>query len=374
MERFKPAPPRWLPPEPFDVQRGWDGTYAADSTPVHVLAASYHGKPVLFRVITPWITEPELMPSNRVAARRLASLVVVIIGGTLLVLIAGFLTRKNIRLGRGDRKGSFHLAAWVFMLTFVQRILLAHHVSKLDDEYTVFANQIAIALFVAALIWIYYMALEPYVRRSWPEYLISWTRFLHWDYRNPMVGRDVLAGSLGGALLALGVHIVNGLPAWFHVAGQTPINAHGVALGPVHTFIGAMLAVLISPIIMALSMLFLFFVLRMVTKRFWPAVILFAALNAILWAGNENVIAEGSAAIVFAIIISVVLLRFGLLGLIAAYTVEGFLAGFPVALDSSRWYFARGIVPLLIVCALAIYSFRMSLGGRPVFAALTAEE
>jgi len=374
ISQFKPAPPSWLPPAPFDVQRGWEGTYAGDTTSIHVLAASYHGKPVVFRVITPWIDQPELMPSERLAARRVASLLVVIFGGTLLALIAAFLTRKNIRLGRGDRKGAFHLAAWAFLVTCIQRILLAHHGGKFDDEFTILANQVSIALFVGALIWIYYMALEPYVRRSWPEYLISWTRLLHKDYRNPMVGRDVLAGSLAGALIALVSHIVNGLPAWFHLPGQTPINAQGVALGPVHRFIGSILAVLVGPTIFGLSMLFLFFVLRTVTRRLWLAVLLFGVLNAVMNAGNENVMAEGIAAVIYAVITCVVLLRFGLLGLIAGGVVENLLVAFPVALDSSRWYFARGLVPVLLVLALALYAFRISLGSRSVFGFLSAED
>jgi Protein kinase domain/zinc-ribbon domain len=374
ISRFKSAPPRWLPPEPFDVQRGWEGTYAGDSTPIRVLAASHHGKPVLFRVMPPWIDQPELVPTSHVGGRRVAYLLIVAVGGTLLALIGLFLARKNIRLGRGDREGAFRLAAWYFLVNYLARILLAHHVAKFDDEYTILTDQVALALFFSAVIWVYYMALEPYVRRSWPEYLISWTRLLHWDYRNPMVGRDVLAGSVAGALLALVSHIVNGLPAWFNLAGQTPINANGLALGPVHRFVGGILFFLLIPIISGLSMLFLFFILRTVTKRYWIAVMLFGVLNAILLAGTENVIAEGTAAVISAALISIVLLRFGLLGLVAAYTVQDFMSGFPVALDPSRWYFARGLVPVLIVLALALYGFRTSLGKQPVFAALTAEE
>jgi serine/threonine protein kinase len=373
INRFKPTPPRWLPPEPFDIQRGWEGTYAGDNTPIHVLAASFHGKPVVFRVITPWVDEPELMPSNRVAARRATSLFVIVIGGTLLAFLAAFLARKNIRLGRGDRKGAFRLAAWCFLVTSVDRILLAHHVSKLDDEFTILVDQVAIALFLAGLIWIYYIALEPYVRRSWPEYLISWTRLLHWEFRNPMVGRDVLAGCLGGSLFALVAHIVNGLPAWFHLHGQTPIDANSLALGPVRKFVGIMLSDLIGPIIFGLTMLFLFFLLRTVTKRFWLAVLLFGVLNVLLNGGQENVVAETIGAFVLAAITTIVLIRFGLLGLITAYTVQNFLQGLPVALDPSRWYFARGLVPVLLVLALALYAFRTSLGSRPLFPSLAQD-
>jgi hypothetical protein len=188
------------------------------------------------------------------------------------------------------------------------------------------------------------------------------------------VGRDVLAGCLGGGLFALVAHIVNGLPAWFHLHGQTPIDANNLALGPLRKFVGIMLSDLIGPIIFGLTMLFLFFLLRTVIRRFWLAVLLFAALNVLLLnGGQENVVAETIGAFVLAIITIIVLIRFGLLGLITAYTVQNFLQGFPVALDPSRWYFARGLVPVLLVLALALYAFRTSLGSRPLFPALAQD-
>ncbi|HVH88679.1 MAG TPA: hypothetical protein VM912_18320, partial [Terriglobales bacterium] len=325
-------------------------------------------------VITPWTDHPELMPRNRIVTRHFLNLLVVVGGGFTLTIVAMFLARKNIRLGRGDRKGAFRLAAWYFVLSWAARLLLAHHVGNFDAEANIIFEQAAVPLLYAALIWILYIALEPSVRRRWPEYLISWTRLLAGDLRNPMVGRDVLAGALGGALLALVAHVVNGLPAWFHLAGQTPINVNTPAVGPTQKFIGYVLSNFTGPITAGLTMLFLFFILRVAIRRYWLAVVLFSALNLVLYAGNENVIAEGTGAVVSVVLVAVVLLRFGLLGLIAAYTVQNFLEGFPIALDPSRWYFARGFVPVLIVLALAIYGFRISLGARPVFGFLTAEE
>jgi len=371
---FKAEPPRWLLPTPFDVQRGWEGAYDGDKTPIHVLGASYHGKPVAFSVITPWEDKPEWTSSSRFGARRFATLIIFVVGGALLAVIALFLVRKNVRLGRGDRSGAFRLAAWYFVVVCAAQILLAHHVTKVDDEFAIVMNQLAAALLSGVLIWIYYVALEPYVRRSWPEYLISWTRLLGGDYRNPMVGRDVLAGCLAGAVIALTVHVVNGLPAWFHLAGQTPINANDLALVAARKFVGMMLLVMIGSIGGGLTMLFSFFVLRTATKRYWAAVALLGVLYAVLYSGQENVIAEGIGAIIISSVLVITLLRFGLLGVIVAYTVLNFMEGFPVALDPSRWYFARGFIPVLIVLALAVYAFRISLGSRPVFALLTGDD
>jgi protein kinase-like protein len=374
ISRFKPATPKWLSPEPFDAQRGWEGTYDRDPTSVHVLAASYHGKPVVFRVITPWINEPEWASTTRKSTRNFVALTVIVGGGIVLLFAAAFVARKNVRLGRGDRKGAFRLAAACFFVGCVAKIFLSHHVAGLNVEFNnLLIIPTALAFFTAAVIWIYYMALEPYVRRSWPEYLISWTRLLAGNYRDPMVGRDLLAGCLLGSLMAMVEHVVNALPAWFNLAGQTPINGDGPVLGTTLNFAGTALQAFIGPVFVALTMLFLFFLIRTAAKSYWVSIVALGVLIAAMNLGQENVIAESVGAIVLSVLVLTALLRFGLLTLIAAYTTQNLLQGFPVALDPSRWYFARGFVPVLIVLAFALYGFRVSLGSRPVFAALTGD-
>ena len=53
----------------------------------------------------------------------------------------------------------------------------------------------ATATFFATLVWTVYLALEPFVRRYWPQTLISWTRILSGRMQDGAVGRDVLVGS-----------------------------------------------------------------------------------------------------------------------------------------------------------------------------------
>ncbi len=54
-----------------------------------------------------------------------------------------------------------------------------------------------------ASMWLLYIALEPYVRRNWPQTIISWTRLVSGRLRDPLVGRDIVSGILLG--MALGV-------------------------------------------------------------------------------------------------------------------------------------------------------------------------
>jgi hypothetical protein len=71
------------------------------------------------------------------------------------------------------------------------------HVFTSLQQFNVLVEIIKFSLFWAVFGGLVYCALEPYVRRWWSEYLISWSRLLAVDFRNPMIGRDVL---IGGAL------------------------------------------------------------------------------------------------------------------------------------------------------------------------------
>ena len=48
-----------------------------------------------------------------------------------------------------------------------------------------------------------YVALEPYVRRFWPDGILGWSRLLSGYVRDPRVGRDVLIGCVFAAVMTL---------------------------------------------------------------------------------------------------------------------------------------------------------------------------
>ena len=59
------------------------------------------------------------------------------------------------------------------------------------------------SVFYGLILWTVYLALEPYVRRHWPRTLISWSRLLAGQWRDPIVGRDVLIGAALGVTWTL---------------------------------------------------------------------------------------------------------------------------------------------------------------------------
>jgi hypothetical protein len=64
----------------------------------------------------------------------------------------------------------------------------------LSSEFNVFILGALYAAMRAATIWALYLAFEPYVRRRWPQSMITWSRVLSGEFRDPLVGGHLLIG------------------------------------------------------------------------------------------------------------------------------------------------------------------------------------
>jgi hypothetical protein len=69
-----------------------------------------------------------------------------------------FFARKNLRLGRGDRRGANHLALFILGLFILIAILKLPYFP---------VSLLGVIPCVAGLFWILYIALERFVRRRW---------------------------------------------------------------------------------------------------------------------------------------------------------------------------------------------------------------
>jgi hypothetical protein len=88
------------------------------------------------------------------------------------------------------------------------------------------------------------MALEPDFRRFWPRCLISWARLSSGKFRDPLVARDLLAGSMIGALVGALNYVETFLPYCFNLRGITPTQVNlGLLSDPGH-FTGALVSLL----------------------------------------------------------------------------------------------------------------------------------
>src|SRR4029453_3221547 len=117
------------------------------------------------------------------------------------VIAATLIGFRNVRLGLGDQHGAFRLALYTFVVSFLQGMLIAHHVPTLV-EFGIVSEHLAWSLLWTITVWIVYLALEPFVRGRWPHSIISWKRFISGQLRDPLVGRDLLLGILLGVTAA----------------------------------------------------------------------------------------------------------------------------------------------------------------------------
>src|SRR5206468_7968919 len=91
----------------------------------------------------------------------------------LVPLVAAiFLARRNLKAGRGDRSGAFRIGVGFLLVHLVVWALLANHTLDAGEEWQMLQTTTGWSLYYAATLWILYLALEPYVRRRWPDVLI----------------------------------------------------------------------------------------------------------------------------------------------------------------------------------------------------------
>jgi hypothetical protein len=374
ISRFSPAGPKWLPPVPFDKLSDWDGAEPQQpGVPVHVTAASYRGKPVYFQVIGPWSRPARMQESPQTLARRIAAATFTFF--LLAVWIGGFfLARRNIRLGRGDRKGATRIAVVIFAANSLSSLLTWHPVAKLDAAFPFFTTQVAIGLFVAAIAWLTYVALEPYLRRRSPQLLISWTRLLDGRFRDPLIGRDLLAGALLGSAYAVVVYFRNALPGWMNIPGRYPLDPGRFPLGNTaqvaSQFAGAVFLALIS----SLSLMSLLVLAQLIFRKRWLAIAVWGLVLFLILLPGLNLFLEVPTIALEVLIILIAMNRFGLLAFAFTQFFSAVLAIFSQSFDFSHWYSVRSWFALLVCIALALYGFRRALGGKPILSARALEE
>src|SRR5688572_21780543 len=130
MAEFSPATSEWIPAQGWDAQASWTGIYPDPGrTSVRIEAAAWHGQPVYFEVLPSWRTGtriPSVVITDRMPSQVLAVFIIVF-------AISAVLARQNLRLGRGDRRGAFRLAVFIFLGTLLQWACKASHIPAIEE-------------------------------------------------------------------------------------------------------------------------------------------------------------------------------------------------------------------------------------------------
>jgi hypothetical protein len=281
----------------------------------------------------------------------------------------GFLfARRNLKQGRGDRQGAIRVAVVIFIVFLLAQALAAHYIGDAEWIFGWFLLCSGLALINALQFALLYVASEPYVRRTWPEILISWSRLIAGGWKNPLVGHDVLIGVLFGIGMFLLVCLRLALPDWFPVAGITVWGPGRQSWREGSVFLGDIASNILAVMDGIGSLAIVFLVAKITrSKVAGMAVVALFAIGINLLGENIGVeLLVASAAVILWLIC---LMRVGLLSVCVSRCVFYTLGGGLVTSDLSRWYAWRGLTELAVVSAIALYGFKVALGGKPLFGA-----
>ena len=363
LSKFQPAAPIWNSLASSDTRAAWTGVWPGSSRALRVEGAAYHAKPVFFALVGEWTQPPRMKPPEESISKKIVQS-----AGTLLLILmmvfGVFLARLNHRRGRGDRDGAFRLASMMFVVEMVLWLCRGHLVPGVET-FGLFVIAVSTALFIAGLTWILYLALEPYVRRYWPQSIISWSRLVSGQLRDPLVGRDILFGVMLGTTWLLIFKITHIL---LLRQGSPPSLLQTDYLLGVRWTLSAWVYQIPTSILAALEFFFLLLGLKIILRREWLAAAVFVAIFvALKTLGSSYLAIELPAEVLIYAIAVLIVVHFGLIPLASAIFTVDLLVNVPFTADFSAWYASSAIFILLSVVALAAWGFYDSLGGAPLW-------
>jgi hypothetical protein len=370
LSAFHPVEPTWVPTTFADQRFAWEG-----QVPEHpgqtfkVESAAYRGKPVSFVIVGPWsqsarAIQPQVMST---AAKLLNAFGSLIVPG--LIVAAAALARHNIKLGRGDRKGAFRAAMILFYVKMLAWLLGARYVGDMSKQIDRFFEGVGAALLDAALLWITYLAVEPYIRKLSPDSLIGWTRLIAGRWRDPHVARDVLIGisaGLGMTLFYAGHNLIPPLFGRPEPMPMVPADAN-ILLGA-RFVLALILSQFGGALLQGMLCVCGLVALMIPLKRKWAAHVVGSLL--FVWAVVDGMFSAGTPVLDFAmgmgiiIIFIGVILYAGLLPTIAALTTHFMLLRAPLTTDFWSWRATAGLTYLVILAGAGLAAAYLARAGH----------
>ena len=250
-------------------------------------------------------------------------------------------------------------------------LLGAHHVLA-QGESIILLSHYAFSAWRIFIVWIFYIAAEPYARRLWPQVLVTWMRFVGGKWRDPQVGRDIQVGVVFGCVFVLLAWVrIWPFPRLTGLPGDMPLwyLTSSEALRGVRYLIASLAVEHTNATLMdSLFPLLLLVVLRLILRRTWLAVLALVVLVTFaFWPVFSSPIPHLVFLPITMGLFLLLLYRFGFLAVVVCSSTTAFLQDMPITYEVSSWYFGATLVVVALILGVAIYSFRVSLSGKPVF-------
>ena len=362
MAQTRRVRPARLPTRFADQRAAFVGTYPGTTIPIRIEMAALGSTPIAFRIIEQRFPDQTGPPPPRerrhqTTWRHAAQI--------LLLLSASWLAWTAFRQRRGDFQGAFRVGFAVFVAVVAFTVLTGDHGSTWTTIGELVLKGMSHGLGVAAMLSLFYYALEPAVRRIWPQSVISWSRLVAGRWLDPLVGQHVLLGLLFGVM---GVLVLYGrwlLPRWAGVAEPPPLLLTDSALELLAgsaSATGAILELAVDLTREALKFFMGLVLLRLVLRRLWLA----GAATVLIWTAvwSSRAWEDYSTGWIFASCLlqatsvtvqTLVLVRAGFLSFLVMFLTFGLLATFRLHLDLQSWFSGSTVVALLLVAVCTLW-------------------
>jgi serine/threonine-protein kinase len=386
LDKFEAIPSERIPPVYSDRRLAWRGVYPENPDEhIRIEAATAGGKLVFFRIVeNQWevasffgVRHP--LTGWHTPTRGLTvATIVALMSQVVLLGAAAVLAWRNLKAKIGDRAGAWRVAVAAFVLKFLSFVLIADHPLDLESEVVVTLRAISCGMFAAFWFWIGYIAVEPHVRRLWPETLVSWSRLFTGSHgqgpgwRDPVVGSNLAFGTVAGCVGAAIVLLNQWSSTWPSFGGRNPpmplwVDAPrgDIVLSGGRVAFGLIADIIVDSTRMSMGVLVGLVAMKVILRGRPGVTFAFGSVLAALWTlsmyGSIWSCLWGAA---LAAICLLILERIGLLALIAAGTVYLTLLAFPIA-EWRVWYAPTAIGAIALVVGMMLIGIASALGwGR----------
>ncbi len=370
--RFTQIPTDVTPRAFADARFAFEGPLEDDaSTKVRVETSTYRGRPVSFQVVAPWT---QIAAGQRVAqgsAERLIGIFAAVL--VPLLLVAGVvLARRNLKSGRGDRRGA--AAAGTYMLTtaLASWVIGATHTSIIDSEVDrLFNVAIAGGLFSAAMLWVWYIGVEPYVRRFWPNMMLGWSRLVSGRIRDPRVGLEVLAGAACGTLMTVLLALHDVVPPLVGLPAPMPQTSELLVLLETRRFLSYLLLAANQALYNGMIGVFGLVFFRILFRRRWLAlVVVMVAFTPValrgMFPGDTGLLELLFGFLILGAVIGAIV-RFGLVAGSVALFFHFITSSVALTWDWSVWYAGATVGALACAVVIAAFGYYAARGEESLF-------
>ena len=368
MASFTPAEP-----EPALVMAGvqrlaWVTGGTNGATPLRVEASELAGRPVTFRVLSsraplePGVVFPSLSSTSSAADR--AGIVSI---ATLALAYVGMLyfMRCNLLLGRGDRRGAARLARVTGSLVFVASLLSAS--LRMENRLVgTLHGALAVGLFVGAITWAFYMAIEPFIRRQWPRMMVGWSRLMAGDWRDPQVGREVFLGVLSAMIAMAAISVVQN-PLLLKFGTEPPLD--GVfdfrALSGPAQLTSSLLQVVPYSVFISVLWMVLFLLLRRLLRSDIAAIVVLGFTTILMMPLVHWL--PFLVAMLINVAVLLLIVRSGFLTLVANVVAAQVATSLPFAPGSPGFVGTLSWIIVLAITLPAMFGLYTALAGQSIF-------